>query len=159
MKALVNNKWEFNLGEQKESALPGALVPTAPDAFHVLIGTNGYNAVIGSINKEEKSVQLKVNGQDFEVKIQTAQDLLLQKLGISASAGKKLNHLKAPMPGLLLKIIPAEGDSLKKGDPLCILEAMKMENILKAPADLTIKKILVSEKQAVEKNQILMEFL
>ena len=70
----------------------------------------------------------------------------------------KINVLKAPMPGLVLKILIAEGQEIKKGDGLIVLEAMKMENIIKSSGDCTIKKINVVVKQAVEKNQVLMEF-
>ncbi len=60
------------------------------------------------------------------------------------------------MLGLVLKIIAKEGEELKKGDNLLILEAMKMENMIKAPADIIIKKIHIKEGDKVEKNQILL---
>ena len=50
------------------------------------------------------------------------------------------------------------GDTIKKGEPLVVLEAMKMENILKAIADVTIKKISIEKGNAVEKNQVLIMF-
>jgi len=52
----------------------------------------------------------------------------------------------------------SEGQAVKKGDTLLILEAMKMENALKSPADGVIKKVAVSKGMAVEKNQLLIEF-
>ncbi|MCC7050886.1 MAG: acetyl-CoA carboxylase biotin carboxyl carrier protein subunit, partial [Bacteroidia bacterium] len=51
-----------------------------------------------------------------------------------------------------------EGDKVTKGDALMVLEAMKMENILKSPGDGIIKKINVSKGQAVEKNTVLITF-
>jgi biotin carboxyl carrier protein len=62
------------------------------------------------------------------------------------------------MPGLIVKLLVAVGDTVKQGEPLLILEAMKMENVFKAAADVTIKEIKVSEKQSVEKGQLLMLF-
>jgi biotin carboxyl carrier protein len=62
------------------------------------------------------------------------------------------------MPGLVLKVFAVEGDEVKKGDNLLILEAMKMENIIKCPADVTIKKIRIKSGNKVEKGQILIEF-
>jgi len=56
-------------------------------------------------------------------------------------------------------VAQAEGDEIKKGDLLLILEAMKMENALKALADATVKKILVKTGQAVEKNQVLIQLV
>ncbi len=62
------------------------------------------------------------------------------------------------MPGMVLNILVKEGDEVKKGDTLLILEAMKMENSLKATADGVIKKIVAVKGTAVEKNQILIQF-
>ncbi len=62
------------------------------------------------------------------------------------------------MPGLVLDLRVNEGESVKKGDPILVLEAMKMENIIKSPIDGTIKKINVKKGLAVEKNQVLVHF-
>ena len=62
------------------------------------------------------------------------------------------------MPGMVLNILVAEGQEVKKGEALIILEAMKMENILKSPTDGVIKKIAINKGVAVEKNQILIQF-
>jgi biotin carboxyl carrier protein len=62
------------------------------------------------------------------------------------------------MPGLVLKVFVNKGDSIKKGDNLFVLEAMKMENIIKSPADVTVEKILIKPGDKVEKGQILMLF-
>ena len=70
----------------------------------------------------------------------------------------KINDLKAPMPGLIVDIKVQVGDTVKKGDTILILEAMKMENILKASGDGKIKAIKISIKQNVEKNQVMIEF-
>ncbi|HEY9195548.1 MAG TPA: acetyl-CoA carboxylase biotin carboxyl carrier protein subunit, partial [Mucilaginibacter sp.] len=70
----------------------------------------------------------------------------------------KVSEIKAPMPGLVLRIFVAEGDTVQKGDNLFVLEAMKMENIIKAPADVTVRKIKCKAGDKVEKGQILIEF-
>ncbi len=62
------------------------------------------------------------------------------------------------MPGLLLDIKVQEGQEVQKGEILLILEAMKMENVIKAPTDARIKHIKVQKGQTVEKNQLLIEF-
>jgi biotin carboxyl carrier protein len=72
--------------------------------------------------------------------------------------GNKANLLKAPMPGLVLKVLVTEGQAVKKGDGLLILEAMKMENIIKASSDGMVKKIHIEEKNIVDKNQKMIEF-
>jgi len=62
------------------------------------------------------------------------------------------------MPGLILDVIVKESDLVKKGDPVIILEAMKMENILSSPVDGIVKEIKVNPQQTVEKNNILIKF-
>ncbi len=62
------------------------------------------------------------------------------------------------MPGLIHSVLIKEGDVLSKGDSVLILEAMKMENIIKAPADVVIKKINVEPKSTVDKGEIMVVF-
>jgi biotin carboxyl carrier protein len=61
------------------------------------------------------------------------------------------------MPGLVISILVEEGQEVQKGDSLLILEAMKMENVIKAAGKGVVKSIKVQQKNAVEKNQILIE--
>lgn len=63
----------------------------------------------------------------------------------------------SPMPGTILKVNVKEGDTVKAGDSVVILEAMKMENDITAPKDGVVKKLFVSEKQAVAKGEALFE--
>jgi biotin carboxyl carrier protein len=62
------------------------------------------------------------------------------------------------MPGLIIDLKVKDGDQVKAGDPLLILEAMKMENIIKSPGDATVKSVKVRMGEGVEKNQVLIEF-
>ena len=66
--------------------------------------------------------------------------------------------LKAPMPGMVVKVEVAEGDLVAEGQGLVIVEAMKMENELKSKGNARVRKILVRVGEAVEKDQALMEF-
>jgi biotin carboxyl carrier protein len=101
---------------------------------------------------------VRIEGKKFAVQIKEPVDLMLDKLGINSKSTKKVNNLKAPMPGLVIKILAEQGKHYKAGDALMILEAMKMENVFKAAADVTIKAIEITERQTVEKGQILMVF-
>jgi biotin carboxyl carrier protein len=62
------------------------------------------------------------------------------------------------MPGLILEISVSVGESIKKDQPLIILEAMKMENVLTSPVDGKVAEIMVKPQQTVEKNNILITF-
>lgn len=126
--------------------------------LHIIHNYKSYNATLISFNKEEKKITVRINGNDYEVTLKNDTDLLLEKLGMNSSSQQKINNLKAPMPGLIINIAAQEGEHIKKGEPLIVLEAMKMENVIKAPADVTVKKIKVSPKEAVEKGMVLMEF-
>jgi biotin carboxyl carrier protein len=110
-------------------------------------------------DSKSKKHQLKINGKVVDIQLEDKYDELLKKLGMDAASSQKIGDLKAPMPGLVVNIPVAEGDVIKKGDVLLILEAMKMENALKAVADATVKKIMVKTGQAVEKNQVLIQLV
>ena len=83
---------------------------------------------------------------------------MLEKLGMNKTSAAAVQDIKAPMPGLVIELKVEEGQEIKAGDPLIILEAMKMENIIKSPREGVIKSILVKKGQSVEKNQILIKF-
>jgi biotin carboxyl carrier protein len=70
----------------------------------------------------------------------------------------KVNTVKAPMPGLIIDLRVKAGDTVKEGDPLLVLEAMKMENIIKAHGDGTVKQVKIKKGDSVEKNQVLIDF-
>lgn len=116
-----------------------------------------HELLIHSVDAHAKTVTLSINGKKTTVQMRSKVEQMLRAMGIESSA-KKLDALKAPMPGLIRGIAVKPGDSVKKGDPLLILEAMKMENVIKAAGDGTIDTILVSEGTAVEKGALLIKF-
>ncbi len=131
---------------------------TGEKNFHVLLNNKSYNAEIVDINVQEKTFKIKVNGNLYETQLKDKMDFLLQSMGLDTLNSKKINEIKAPMPGLVLDIKVSEGSVVKKGDVLLVLEAMKMENNLKSPSDGIVKKIVAKKGTAVEKNQLLISF-
>lgn len=123
----------------------------------IIINNKSYTAQVDKLDKENKEIILKVNGDRYVLHIKEDIDILLDKMGINLSAMQKVAPLKAPMPGMILKILVSPGQQVNKGDALLILEAMKMENVLKASGTATIKSIKVEEKTAVEKGTVLIE--
>jgi biotin carboxyl carrier protein len=107
---------------------------------------------------ENNTVVIKVNGAKITVELKKEVDFILESFGISGNSAQSINELKAPMPGVVIDIKITPGDAIKRGDPLIILEAMKMENILSAPIDCTISSIEVKKKETVEKNTLLIKF-
>lgn len=126
--------------------------------YHILYDGRSYSAELISADYATKAVLLKVNGQRLELQAKDRFDLLLDKLGMSNAANQKINELKAPMPGLIVDVRVAPGQTVQKGDPLLVLEAMKMENILKAPGDGTVAAIKVNLRDNVTKGQVLVQF-
>ncbi|MCB0736760.1 MAG: acetyl-CoA carboxylase biotin carboxyl carrier protein subunit [Bacteroidetes bacterium] len=107
---------------------------------------------------ENQSWNMTLNGQKIATSLKSDFDLLLEKMGLDNMLVAKAEDIKAPMPGLVLDIMANAGAEVKKGDALIVLEAMKMENVIKAAVDGTVKSIDVEKGQAVEKNQVLISF-
>jgi len=125
---------------------------------HLLVNNKSYNIELLGRNAETQTLSLRINGRQYDVRVRSEMDMLLQSLGLEGAATAKLREVKAPMPGLVFQVIAAAGDEVRKGDSLLILEAMKMENVIKSPADGRVKRIAVSQGLAVEKGQVLVEF-
>jgi len=100
---------------------------------------------------------VKINGSETEVSLKTELDLLMEKLGGGTAQAGSARQVKAPMPGLIVKLVAGVGDTVTKGQILLNFEAMKMENQLKSPGNGRIKAILVKPGDKVEKGQILAE--
>ena len=126
--------------------------------FHVINDFKTYIVEIVKVDKKSKKVEVKVNGTNYPVAIFDKMDLLLTKMGIEVEAEERMEEITAPMPGLILDIAVKEGDQVKAGDKLMVLEAMKMENVIKSPTDATIGQIKVKITESVEFGQSLIRF-
>jgi biotin carboxyl carrier protein len=84
--------------------------------------------------------------------------LLHESLKSGGSMGAGAN-LASGMPGKIVKVFVKPGDEVKEGDPLLIMEAMKMENEMRAGADVKIKEVLVKEGENVESGAVLVTFV
>lgn len=160
----VNEKFNFEVNETQGAWTVNGK-PMEPDTLvikdnllHVLHQHTSYRVEIVSFSKEAKTASIKVNGHTYSIAIKDRFDDLLHQLGLDNLQSTKVAELKAPMPGLVLSVLVKEGDEVKKGDNLLVLEAMKMENIIKSPADVMIKSIKIKPSDKVEKNQVLIQF-
>ncbi len=162
-----NKTYKVDLQELKNEQITGTLnngaiaaniIKVRDGVFHLIKDNTSYNLEIVKHVPEEKKWVVKINNTVYTLDVKDKYDDLLHSLGLDNLAVKKVNEIKAPMPGMVLNILVTEGQEVKKGDTLIILEAMKMENSLKSPSDGVIKKIAVNKGVAVEKNQILIHF-
>jgi len=107
------------------------------------------------IKKTDDAFSVRINGKSVQVSLQDERTRHLAAfLKKDRNSGAE-RAIKAPMPGLIYKMLVKDGQEIKKNDPLVIIEAMKMENELRAVADGIIKTVLVKEGQAVDKGAIL----
>ncbi len=136
--AIVNGQ-KFNLDDFRHD-----------DKGGVGLAVDGQN-VKAVIERGSVDSYLMYNGREFTLEVETPRDRLMKRLSPSTDGAGGIMAINASMPGLVLRLIAEPGSKVKRGDPVLILEAMKMENEIRAPGDGTVKEIKVSEGQAVEK--------
>lgn len=124
--------------------------------FSIIKDNRSYNVEV--LEPVDGKTRLKVNGNLYETETIDKFDELLKSLGMEKGGASKVNELKAPMPGLVLEVAVSAGDQVQKGDRMLVLEAMKMENVIKAPADATVASVEVEQGKTVEKNQVMVRF-
>lgn len=145
-------------GELNGATFNADIIKVREGVYHLIRDNVSYNIELVKHIAEEKKLIVKINNNKYTLDVKDKYDELLHSLGFDSLAAKKVNDVKAPMPGMVLNVLVAEGQEIKKGDALVVLEAMKMENILKSPTDGVVKKVAVNKGTAVEKNQILIQF-
>jgi acetyl/propionyl-CoA carboxylase alpha subunit len=103
------------------------------------------------------SYVVHIGNDEFEVALKGEKDILLERFGFAEAGESSLQQIRAPMPGLVLSLRVGEGQMVKAGEALLVLEAMKMENELRAENDGTVKSVHVAHGDAVGKNDLLVE--
>jgi biotin carboxyl carrier protein len=109
-----------------------------------------------NIYPEDGEWEVLLRGRQFSVLVEDERDKQLRLAAGQSTLEQDSYILKAPMPGLVIDIPVADGDQVKEGDVLLILESMKMQNELKAPRAGTITRIQTEMNANVERNQILL---
>ena len=129
--------------------------------FKYTINGNVYNVVVNNINIKDAIVELEVNGTPYKVEMErpakkqavvnpprpaTTPVTPISRPAPVASGPKAL---RSPLPGTIIDIMCNVGDSVKKGQKLMVLEAMKMENSINSEKDGVIKEIMVNKGDSV----------
>jgi biotin carboxyl carrier protein len=115
----------------------------------------GGAVVRGLVGRREGGVAVVVDGQVVDAAVL---DERAARLASAAAGGRHQGRetaVRAPMPGLVVAVPVEAGQGVAKGTTLVVLSAMKMQNELTAPADATVKEVLVSTGQTVDQNQVL----
>ena len=154
---MVNRIWNIDGNETVGSE--GAVLHWDDNRFFTL-AFNGqtFSGEILEDKTESNFLKLKINHRVFEIRKKGPLDELISAMGLDIPKVKKLKELQAPMPGRIVNIAVAVGQSLEPGDEILSLEAMKMENVLKAEGVGIVKGINIKNNDVVEKGAVLIEF-
>ena len=152
-KLIVERKGDDIIIDGKKSELK--YIKESSTIYKVFSENRIYNLEI--VERDDNSVSLSINGHVTSIQIRDHISQMLEKLGMEEQASNSAKEIKAPMPGTILSLDVSTGDDVRKGDKILLLEAMKMENVIKSPGAGVVKKILVNQGDAVEKNAVLIE--
>ena len=156
-KTFVVKANEFVFSFDQEQLDKADLVKKSPTEFNLIKDHRSVNAKLVEADITGKLLKIEVDGEIYDMVVKDELDQMLDKMGFSNVSSKHVKEIKAPMPGLVLSIVVTEGQEVKEGDKILILEAMKMENSIMIHANAKIKRIAVKPGQAVDKGQILVE--
>ena len=155
----------------------GQFIEVELDGERILLGGQEYHATLGSLAGtplrqlmvDGRPVTLSVEslgrgrwaltrgGERVEMEVLDERTRHIRSLTGAGDSRKSIDVLKAPMPGLVVRVPVKAGESVSAGTGLVVLEAMKMENELKAPAAGVVKGVRVAAGEPVEKGQVLVE--
>ena len=147
----------IEINREGEITIDGAAVPIDLRAiddvtYSLLLDNKSYEALV-EVAGNDLSVLLNGRLYGAQVLDERARRLT-QAVGSSAAHSGEVT-IKSPMPGLIVAVPVSEGQAVKKGQTVVVLESMKMENELKAPRDGTVTAIKVAPRQSVEQHQAL----
>lgn len=154
---MANRTWTID--NKEVSFAEGAVVRWDDEKFFTL-EYNGktYFGEILEEATESNRLKLKINHRVFEIQKKGPLDNLISAMGLDKPKIKKLSELQAPMPGRIVNVAVQVGEELNVGDEILSLEAMKMENVLKAEGVGIVKAINVGTDDVVDKGAVLIEF-
>ncbi len=154
---MANQIW--NIDGNETVASEGAVIKWEDNQFFTL-SYNGksFNGEVLEEKTESNFLKLKLNHRVFEIRKKGELDELISAMGLDVPKVRKLKELQAPMPGRIVNIAVTIGQELNVGDDILSLEAMKMENVLKAEGIGVVKAINFSSNDVVEKGAVIIEF-
>lgn len=121
--------------------------------FSLLLDGKSYESFV---YQGEEDWDVLLRGRQYQVKVEDEREKRLKAAAGGGAVEGGEFHLKAPMPGLVVSVLIEEGQEVKKGQVMLILESMKMQNELKAPRDGTMGRVRVKAGESVEQRQTLL---
>ncbi len=124
----------------------------AGELYSMLLDHYSYEAVV---EERDERFHVLIAGEMYEARVTDERSRRLESAFMAfGDAGSEV-QIRAPMPGLIVRVPVDEGQEVHKGDTVVILESMKMENELKSPRDGTVRHINVAAGDSVEQNRVL----
>ena len=102
------------------------------------------------VNRTKEGLRLTINGEVYAVDVTDPRSVRYAAVA-KATATIRRQIIKAPMPGMIVKLLVKEGERVSKGQPLVILNAMKLENDIRSPTDAIVTAVHVAADQPVDK--------
>ena len=151
------NKWLID--DKETQTLSGAAVKWYDHRFFELkFDGKKYHCELVADQSEIGQLTIRINHRTFQVKKAHALDSLIAAMGLDKPKLRKLKEMQAPMPGRVTALHVKVGDHIEPGTPLLSLEAMKMENVLKAEGIGVVSALEINEGDVVEKGALLIRF-
>jgi biotin carboxyl carrier protein len=125
--------------------------------LQILSAGNEVHRVLARRGDHRGQYDLSIDGFRFTVEALDERARAIRELSGASTRASGPAHLVAPMPGLIVRVNVHEGDQVRPGQGLVVMEAMKMENELKATAAGVVRRIVVGAGSAVEKGTVLLE--
>ncbi|MDC0854271.1 biotin/lipoyl-binding protein [Flavobacteriales bacterium] len=130
----------------------------APGVFDVRMGNRNVRIERMEGPDSKGNITVRVDGVVQTLQVLDHQQLLLESMGMSAGVEAQEKQVESPMPGKILQVMVTPGTAVDEGDPLLVLEAMKMENVIRAPRSGVIAGVEAQVGEAVEKAATLVTY-
>jgi biotin carboxyl carrier protein len=133
--------------------IPASILRVGRNLFSIVIDGGSFRILA---ERSADGLQVLFGGFDHTVRVETERSRLLKTYGSKTGRVSRKTEVHAPMPALIVRVLVSVGDSIEEGQSLLVLEAMKMENELKADCSGKVKQVSATKGKAVEKGELLM---
>ncbi len=151
MKYIVEKERIFENEVLKE----GRILSSEDNNYRFLYNEKVYSVKLLNFDSNTKTYTIKIDGHIITVQKENELDALIKQLGYDKPPKKIIKEITSPMPGLVKSILIQVGDVIVEGQNLFVLEAMKMENIIKSQGEGVVSSIPVSVGDKIDKGAIL----
>lgn len=133
-------------------------MPLSDRSWSVVLHGRRFKVEVEKGPDAEGNATVRINGVRKDIRVLDERTQLLEKMGMSVATAAGSGDVTAPMPGKVLEVLVEPGYAVEEGQPLLVLEAMKMENVIKATAAGIVSGVPVQKGDAVEKGSLLIGF-